>query len=351
MKTIKISLVLLLSMMLSIQLYASKDNYTQKTTFQSVNMNKDASIFVKNKYGKVHFMNWEQNAISIEATITVKASSEENAQKFFDKIDISISGNSDRVTAITTFTQKFNNNNNDFSVDYLVKLPKSISIEVDNKFGDIIINEVDGKCDITLGYGKIQAKRLMNQDNNLVIKFSEGYIGYVESSELELKYSELDIEEAVDMTAETKFSEFKIGSIEVLTLETGYDDDYIGSVRDLDIESGFSDVEVRSLEKRLVADCDYGELTVKQVAKDFTLIDITSSFSDGTIGLYPGVNFKIIATVKMGDLDFPEDKARFSVLDLSGSSKKYEGVVGEGDETNARILVEAKYSDITIYYR
>ncbi len=350
MKTIKTSLVLFLSILLSVQLYARKDDFT-KTISKSFDVNSDAEVFVKNKFGKVHFMNWEKNSISIEVTISVEASSEEKAQKFFDKIDISISGNSDRVTAITTFTQKFNNNNNDFSVDYLVKLPKSISIEVDNKFGDIIINEVDGKCDITLGYGKIQAKRLMNQNNNLVIKFSEGYIGYVESSELELKYSELDIEEAVDMTAETKFSEFKIGSIDVLTLETGYDDDYIGSVRDLDIESGFSDVEVRSLGKRLVADCDYGELTVKQVAKDFTLIDITSSFSDGTIGLYPGVSFKIIATVKMGDLDFPEDKARFSVLDLSGTSKRYEGVVGEGDETNARILVVAKYSDITIYYR
>jgi hypothetical protein len=153
------------------------------------------------------------------------------------------------------------------------------------------------------------------------------------------------------MTAETKFSDFKIGTVEVLTLETGYDDDHIGSVRDLDIKSGFSDIEVRSLETRLKADCDYGELIVKQVDKDFNLIDITNSFADATIGLYPNVSFKIVATVKMGDLDFPEDNARLSVVDLSGSSKKYEGVVGDGDTTNARILVEAKYSDITIYYR
>jgi hypothetical protein len=350
MKTIKISFVLLLSVLLSAQLYARKDDYT-KTVSKSFDVNSDASLFVKNKFGKVHFMNWEQNTISVEVTITVEASSEEKAQKFFDRIDISISGNSERVTAITSFPQKLNNNNNEFSIDYLVKLPKSINIEVNNKFGDIILNEVDGRCDVELGYGKIEAKRLMNQHNNLVIKFSNGFIGYVENSDLELKYSELEIEEAVNMSAETKFSDFKIGSIEVLTIETGYDDDYIGSVRDLDIESGFSDIEVRSLEKRLKADCDYGELKVKQVDKDFKLIDITNSFADATIGLYPDVSFKIVATVKMGDFDFPEDNARLSVVDLSGSSKKYEGVVGSGDETNARILVEAKYSDITIYYR
>jgi len=350
MKTIKISFVLLLTILLSAQLSAHKDDYT-KTFSKSFEVNSDAALFVKNKFGKVHFINWEQNTISIEVTITVEASGEEKAQKFFDKIDIAISGNSERVTAITNFNNNFNNNNNNFSIDYLVRLPKSINLEVNNKFGDIIINEVTGKCDIELGYGKIEAKRLMNQHNNIVIKFSEGYIGYVESSDLELKYSDLNIDEAVDMSAETKFSEFKIGSVNVLTLETGYDDDYIGFVRDLDIESGFSDIEVRNLEKRLVADCDYGGLTVKQVSRDFILIDITNSFADAKIGLYPEVSFKIVATVKMGDLDFPEDKARFSVVDLSGTSKKYEGVVGDGDTTNARILVEAKYSDITIYYR
>jgi hypothetical protein len=350
MRTIKISFVLLLSVILTTQLYARKDDYT-KTVSKSFEVNSDAALFVKNKFGKVHFINWEQNTISIEVTITVEASGEEKAQKFFDKIDIAISGNSERVTAITTLSKKFNNNNNDFSIDYMVKLPTSINIEVNNKFGDIIINEVDGKCDVELGYGKIEAKRLLNQHNNLVIKFSQGFIGYVETSDLELKYSELEIEEAVNMTAETKFSDFKIGTVEVLTLETGYDDDHIGSVRDLDIKSGFSDIEVRSLETRLKADCDYGELIVKQVDKDFNLIDITNSFADATIGLYPNVSFKIVATVKMGDLDFPEDNARLSVVDLSGSSKKYEGVVGDGDTTNARILVEAKYSDITIYYR
>ena len=350
MKTVKINFVLLLSLLLSVQLYARKDDFT-KTITRSFDVNSDASLFVKNKFGKVHFINWDKNTISIEVTISVEASSEEKANKFFDKIDISISGNSNRVTAITSFPEKLNNNNNDFSIDYMVKLPKSINLEVNNKFGDIIINEVDGKCDIELGYGKIEAKRLMNEHNNLVIKFSEGFIGYINSSDLELKYSDLEIEEAVDMTAETKFSDFKLGSVEILTLDTGYDDDFIGSVRDLDIESGFSDIEVRNLDKRLTADCDYGELTVKQVSKDFSLIDITNSFADATIGLYPETGFKIVAEVKMGDLDFPEDKARLSVIDISGSSKKYEGVVGEGSETNARILVEAKYSDITIYYR
>ncbi len=350
MKTVKTSFVLLLSIFLSVQLYARKDNFT-KTVSKSFDVNSDASIFIKNKFGKVNFINWDKNTVYIEVTITVEASGEDKAQKFFDKIDISISGNSNRVTAITNFSQKSNNNNNDFSIDYIVKLPKSLNIEVENKFGDIIINEVDGKCNVELGYGKIEAKRLMNQDNNLVIKFSSGFIGYVESSDLELKYSELDIDEAGTMTAETKFSEFKVGNIRTLTLETGYDDDYIGNVNDIDIESGFSDIEIRSLEKRLTADCEYGGLTVKQVGKDFSLIDITNSFADATIGLYPGVGFKIVANVKMGDLDFPEDNARLSVVDLSGSSKKYEGVVGDGDGTMAKILVKAKYSDITLRYR
>ncbi len=129
-------------------------------------MNKDATLAIKNKFGKIHCQNWDKNAISIEVTITLEASSQDKANKYFDKISISFTGNADRVTATTSFDDNlFGNNNNEFSIDYMVKMPKTIGIELDHKFGDIILEEVQGPSIIELGYGSLKVNKLSGNDN------------------------------------------------------------------------------------------------------------------------------------------------------------------------------------------
>jgi len=351
MKTLKISLLLvILGAFLGTQLSA-KEEFTKKIS-KSFDVNKDAVLAVKNKFGKIHCENWDKNSISIEVTITVEASNQEKANKYFDKIDISLSGSSSRVSASTKLEDNlFDNNNNEISIDYMINMPASISVELDNKFGDIIIDEVLGSSMIEVSYGSLNAKKLAGNDNELEIKFSEGYIGYLKSADLELKYSEMEIDEANDMSAESKFSELDIGEIDVLTLESGYDDDFIGKIRDLDVEADFSDVEIRSLEERLVAEIDYGELKVKEMGRDFDLIDLSNSFADANIGFNAEASFRLNATVKMGDFSYPRDKARLSVVDLSFTSNKYEGVIGDNQDTGSKVIIESKNSGVTLHYR
>ena len=350
MKTLKLSLIIVLLGCFALQLSAGEE-FTKKIS-KSFDVNKDATLSVKNKFGKVHCVNWDKNTISIEVTITVEASNQDKANRYFNGINIQINGTRDRVSAVTSMEGRtFDNNNNEFSIDYMINMPKSMSVEINNKFGDIILNEVQGSSKIDLGYGSINAKRLMGDENKLTIKFSEGFIGYLKTADLELQYSELEIEEVNDMVADSKFSELQLGRVDVLTLETSYDDDFIGSVRDLDVEADFSDVEVRSLSERLIAEFDYGDLKVKDVDKGFELIDLSNSFSDAKIGFNNEASFRLVATVKMGDLDYPRDKSRLSVVDLSYTSNKYEGIVGDDPDTPSKVIVEAKNSGVNLYYR
>src|SRR5437763_1621081 len=101
MKTLKSSLsIILLSTLMCFQLQAS-DEYTKKIS-KSYDVNKDATLSVKNKFGKVHCENWDKNTISIDVTITVTASNQEKANKYFDKIRIDITGSNSLVTAVTS---------------------------------------------------------------------------------------------------------------------------------------------------------------------------------------------------------------------------------------------------------
>jgi hypothetical protein len=337
--------------MLVFSLQAAGEEFTKKIS-KSFDVNSNASLNVSNKFGKIHCQNWDKNSVAIEVTITVDASGQEKANKHFDKINIQITGSSDQVTASTNIGDDvFNNNNNSISIDYLISMPANINVNLTNKFGDIIIDEVKGSGIIDLAYGSVNCKRLSGSKNDLEIKFSEGFIGYIQSADMELKYSELEIDEAGDMVLDSQFSQFEVGSIDALTMESAYDDDYIGKVRDIDVEADFSDVEVMALGEKLVAVFDYGELKVKEVDKDFSLIDISNSFSDANIGFHTEAGFRLSATIKMGDLDFPRERSKLSVVDLSFTSSKYEGVVGDKPETISKVLINSSNSGVTLYYR
>ena len=176
-----------------------------KTITKSYDINKDAVLALKNKFGKIHCQNWDKNTIAIEVEITVEASSQEKAEKYFDKIKIDFSGTSSRVSATTNFDDNmFKNNKGEISVDYMVSMPASIGVEIDHKFGDLILESVEGNSSIEVGYGSLEAKKLMGDENDLEIKFSEGYVGYVKNADLEVKYGEMEIDEALSLSAESK---------------------------------------------------------------------------------------------------------------------------------------------------
>lgn len=341
----------MLATLISVHVSAS-DEFTKKIS-KSFDVNKDATLSVKNKFGKVHCENWEKNSISIDVTITINGVSEEKANKYLENIGVDITGTSSLVSAVTNLDSDiFGKNNCELSIDYMIMMPKTINADITNKFGEIILAEVGGSATIDLGYGSLNAKRLTGNTNRIEIEFSDdGYIGYVKSATIDIKYSELNIDEANDINGESKFSELSIGKIDILTLETGYDDDFIESVRNLDVEADFSDIEVRQLTESLTANFDYGGLKVKEVARNFKLIDITNSFSDANIGFNPEASFRLSAMVKMGDLSYPSVNAKISVTELSYTSDKYEGVIGTSSDTGSKVMINSGNSGVTLYYR
>jgi len=351
MKTLKTALLIVTLSLFAFQTMAGKDEF-KKTISKSFDINSDATLKIKNKFGKIHCMNWDENRIKIEVEISVEASSQEKADKYFKKIEIKFDGSPSLVSAETHMEDNiFKNNSGEMSIDYIIHMPESISIDLNNKFGDILLESVKGKSMINVAYGSINAKKLLADNNEIKMSFSEGFIGYIKDAELKIKYSELDLDEAISLSVESKFSEFNLGSVDVLTMESGYDEDYIGKVRNLDIEADFSEIEIRSMAERLVADIDYGELKVKTIDKNFKLIEVENSFSDVSLGFDTEASFRVVATVKMGSFSYPNDRAHLNEVELSYTSSKYEGLIGDNKDTNSKVLIETRNAGVTVYFR
>jgi hypothetical protein len=330
--------------------YAAKEEFSKKMN-RSFEVDKNATLVLKNKFGKINCTNWDKNSIAIEVIITVEASGEKKATEILNKIDVSISGDRREVSAITSFEENLSSGNNKIQVDFLITMPTWVNLEVDHRFGDLVIEEASGNSLIVLGYGNFRIQKLTGKEHVLDIKYSNGNVGYLTDAKLDLRYSGFDLDEAHSMTITSKFSKLKIGKIDALTIDSGYDDDFIGFVRDMDIKASFSNVEIRSLEEKLVASLDYGDLKVRETGRDFKLIDLTSKFAGTNIGIHSDASFRVVASVKLGDFSYPKQRAKLSVVELSNTSSKYEGLIGENPDTVSKVLIDARNGGVTLFYR
>ena len=341
----KFILILIALSLTTFSLNAAKDEYTKKIS-KIFDVKKDALLSIENKFGTIHCNNWDKNSISIEVTIEVNASSQDKANKFFDKIEITISGNTDEVNAKTSFTGECKS---EMSIKYLIFMPKTINLDLENKFGDIFINEVTGKTNIEIGYGSLEAHKMMNNKNDLEIKFSDAIIDFIKEAEIEIKYSELKINEALNLTIDSKFSSLTTDKVNMIIWDSEYDDNEIGSIDDIEIGSNFSDVKIDNLKNKLILDMQYGGCKVQEVSEGFTEIFIDNSFADIKIGFTPYSSFSIDAEIKFGELSYPKS-ANIRHEQSSFTTNIYKGTIGKDENPISKVVIDSRNSNVTIFY-
>lgn len=125
-----------------------------KTYKEKYDVDKGASMVIRNKFGDIHCQAWDESSVDITVTIKVDAFSQEKANRVFEKIDVELGGTRTKVEGITTVGSI---SNADFSIDYNIRMPRWINIDLDNKFGDIYLDEADGMVKINLEYGAMEA--------------------------------------------------------------------------------------------------------------------------------------------------------------------------------------------------
>ena len=309
----------------------------------------DAQLVINNKFGNVHCNNWEKNTIQIEVIITVNASNEEAANKVMDRISVVFTNTHSMVEAKTLLEEDRKPQNSRFQINYIVNIPLTVNIDVNNKFGDIFINESLGKCKITLGYGNLDAKKLGNSDNILDIKFGKGDVNWMKGAILTLKYSTFNIDYAGSMRLNSKFSNFKANKVVALnvTFEGGSLD--MTSTSSLDCTSKFSDLDVLKLDQSLNLDIQYGSCDIHEVAPDFTAITIRNKYGDVKVELGKTIAYSLDAQLKFCELDFPEDNGIFTFRSISSTERIYKGTINAKEEkTGPKVSVISEFGNVSL---
>ena len=244
----------------------------------------NAKLIIDHEYGNVRCINWDQNTIAVKVTVRVKTDDQKIASKITDKVNIEVDGNSNKVEAYCDMNQGLNGRNkSEVSIDFDIYMPSTVNFELDQKFGSTYIQSVSGSSNISVEYGSLEIGDLSNTENQLEIKFAEANIENIAGGKIEISYSQFNLLNASNILVESDYSDISFDSISTISLELDGGNANIGEVETLYVESNFSNLVVKNIETSIIAETEYGSLSVMNVNKDFSSILIDNEFGGVTV--------------------------------------------------------------------
>ncbi len=342
----KVLLIALLLLSFFTPSFAAEKTRSLKKEFV---VGQDVKLNIETSYGKVHLNVWDKNLMTIDVLITTDASSEKEAQRMLDNITPVITGNSSQVDIVTKIANTGSSGKNrSFSIDYTINMPRSTSLDADNRFGDLFLDESTGPAKINIEYGNLTINKLTNPAADITMKFSNASIFEASDLKLNAQYSNLKSKSAGKVSSNSKFSTLDMGNISSLGLTSGYDTYTIEELKSVSGTAKFSTITIGELMQSIDLNLDYGGLDVKQVNPGFSSINLITSFNGVELGIPASASYRLMADLSFGELKYPKG-ATITVTEKSYTSKTYSGTIGSSKSSTSKVTIKAKNADVKIY--
>lgn len=302
-------------------------------------VHQDAKLKLTNSFGDITCTIWEKNVIAVEVILSVETKSEQGAEKIFSDIDIIFVGSETEVE-VTTRLAKSLKSNGHFSIDFQVMMPDSVTLDLKNRFGDVMINELNAKSTIRVEYGKASLGTLNHGDNLLDISFGSVSVESMKGAVVMIQFSRMRLDYAGSMRISSKYSDLEAGEVVVLegTFEGGTIDIDHASV--LLLETKFSSFTIGSVQQKINLITQLGSFTVGTVSPDFKSLVVDNKHGNVEIGLPSEMSYTLDAESRFGSVKFSTTNASFSGSAISGQDELFKGTVGTNPVANVKIRNE-----------
>lgn len=334
-----------------------KGKYTkEKTIKKEFNVNADALFKVKNSYGNLNITSWDQNKVMIEVHIKTNGNNEEKVQERLKEIDVDFENSSSLVSAITRFGDKDRSwgrnwgkrNNVNVQVNYTIKLPVKNSVHLNNDYGNIFLDRMDGHAKINCDYGKMEIGELRGRNNELRFDYtSRSTFGYVNSGQIIADYSGFTIEKAGDLVVKADYSNAVIGKMENLDYSSDYGSMEVSEVNNVQGNGDYIGIRLGDVHGNVDVTSDYGSVKIGKMAPDAGNINIKSDYTGIKIGYDTGYYFDFEISTEYAGVSGKDDFT-INVSKEKSFDKYYKGYYGKENSGNM-VNISSDYGGISFY--
>ncbi|MGK0378039.1 hypothetical protein [Patiriisocius sp. Uisw_017] len=332
-----------------------KGKYTkEKTIKKEFSVNEEASLEVDNSYGNITIVSWNENRIIIEVFIKTNGNSEEKVQERLDEIQIELSGNSSKVTAKTNINAnessswwRNSNSNVSMEINYVIKVPETNTIDLNNRYGAITVGNHKGTAKINNKYGQLSVGNLMADDNYIQIKYVKtATIVSMKSGKIVAGYSTFTLNNSEKLELVADYTTSNLGVIGDLNYRNRYGKLNADNAGDVLGEASYNNVKFEKISGNANFNLRYSGLTVGLLTATAKDVTIQGSYSGITLGIENGYAFDFEADLKYGSLK-GTDFMNITSKDKSGSKSNYEGYHKNQNSEN-KISINSSYGSVTL---
>ncbi|SEM11330.1 hypothetical protein SAMN04487910_4139 [Aquimarina amphilecti] len=273
---------------------------------------------LENKYGNIIINGWDQNKAKVTIDITVSKKDKDDAKDLLGRIQPILNTSDDFLSIFLNIEEKsdsffskvfnrvnpFDFDKGNIQIDYHIYLPVNAEIQLTNKFGDIIINDWNGKLKTNLQHGDMWINNeIMNA--NIELKFGKLHTKSITYGKIELKNSEFDHETSKNLRVISSGSTITIKQVDNLEIYSSKDKVSIETIDEIKGELEFTNIIIEKLKNTINLTMDVADFRVEKILKQNADININQKSSEVNINISE-LNFDFSASLEQGLLRIPK---------------------------------------------
>jgi hypothetical protein len=347
---------LLILLMLTTGLSAQNTNCSFRKTFPA--KGGTTTLRLLNKYGDVNVITVNDDSLTVCASITIIQDNAELIKQCVKLITFNTQKLTDTIYISTLYDKKFfstesREGRTSFSVDYVINIPASLNLNITNEFGNISIDELAGTLNVRLSQGTLTAKKLTKGKEKPMstVWVDHGKVNISELNWMTLSVVNclsVNIDKAQALMMSSVISKIKMGEISSLICDSKSDSYNIRSINNIISGSTYSTYEIGKLNGQLKSKSIYGSLSIADLDKGFSSIDIVASQTQISLKNISGVSFKTDLIGSDAQVDIQADKYPGILRTTSNFSTTLSGIAGIDKNTKSLVTIRATGGKVSI---
>ncbi len=333
-----------------------------KTVWQKYKVNNTTNVEITNKYGNIQIFENETDSIIFEITILAKTNNIDKLNPLINSVDFDFNNTNFYITASTIFSSDqtllsdfkklsdmFFTSDNILEVNYKVFMPNYLNIKIDNKFGNVHVDNFKNDFNLILSNGNFIAKNLYGNsimDFNFCEKIE---IFSLTNSNISLYYSNLDAEQIKKLTLISKSGNIDIDKIDVLNFDSKRDKFKIDEINYLYGQTYFSDLEVKEISKEADLNLKYGDVFFDKILKTVEKIDIKTLSTNLSLQIDEQVSFELELQEIKANLILANKLSQIQRIKQADGSTKISTKIGA--TANSKIKLNINDGSLTLDFK
>ncbi len=322
------------------------DGGYQKLEQFSIDANALNELKITNSHGRISVEGWTENTISVDVQISVLSTDLTAASDVFAQFGIQSEQIKNQHVFITTFSPDFYSNL-PFSVDYIIRVPEHLNLNINNAFGDVSIKDTKGLVVLDMEYGVLNInnlKSLSKVPHQFSLRYTQGLINtgnYISCKSSNCNLVTSNVKQWVNTSEYSLQSLTNVQNIKM----TGFTDRVtITQCDSLTLSGKQLITHVEMLNKQGHFELQDGQLSISTTGE---LISLEVANDDVLTSVILPINLSYLLNGEVEDGDFNHSASDQLRIFKDSERISFSGTVGDVKNVTAKIVTIIKNSDLT----